>query len=143
MDHGRLKRLLEFFIIGIVFGVTEDMLAVLIATDATLTTDIVIVVVLIAIPFAILSELIVDHPNFLHFDRLSMRIRSSIFGTNGSHAEHAPGDVTKESAPWRNHHYYCNICGQEFETGLLLGEHLDRKHPEAQLHWWIQSDSSA
>ncbi|MCU4924749.1 hypothetical protein OB905_01960 [Halobacteria archaeon AArc-dxtr1] len=143
MDHGRLKRLLEFFVIGIVFGVTEDILAVLIATDAELSTDIVIVVVLIAIPFAILSELIVDHPKFLHFDRLSMLIRSSIFGNDGSHTEHAPGDITKESTPWRNHHYYCNICSQEFETGVLLGEHLDRNHPEEQLHWWIQSHGSA
>lgn len=143
MDHGRLKRVLEFFIIGIVFGVTEDILAVLIATDAELSIDIVVVVVLIAIPFAILSELIVDHPEFLHFDRLSMLIRSSIFGKDVSHTEHAPGGITEESTPWRNHHYYCNICGQEFETGVLLGEHLDRNHPEEQLHWWIQSGDSA
>lgn len=142
MDHGRLKRLLEFFIIGLVFGVTEDVLAVLIATDAELSLDVVVVVVLIAVPFAILSELIVDHPKFLHFDRLSMLIRSSVLGKDVSHAEHAPGGITAETAPWSTHHYYCNICDQEFVTGALLGEHLDRNHPEKQIHWWIQSDDS-
>jgi hypothetical protein len=142
MDHSRLKRLLEFFIIGFVFGVSEDILAVLIATDAELSLDIVVVVVLIAIPFAVFSELVVDHPKFLHFDRLSLLIRSSFLGKDASHAGHAPGDITAETAPWSNHHYYYNICNQEFATGALLGEHLDQNHPEEQIHWWVQSDDS-
>ena len=140
MDHGRLKRLLEFFIIGLVFGVTEDILAVLIATDAELSLDIVVVVVVIAIPFAVLSELVVDHPKFLHFDRLSALIRSSYLGKGASHAKHAPGEIMWETAPWMNHHYYCNICNEEFITGALLGEHLDQNHRNQQIHWWIQSD---
>ena len=142
MHHGRLKRLLEFFIIGIVFGVTEDLLAILIATDAELSFDILFVVILVAIPFAVFAELVVDHPRFLHFERLSMWIRSSILRSGGSHAAHAPGEITAESAPWRNHHYHCAICDREFETGAVLGEHLDRAHPEIHLHWWIQSGES-
>ncbi len=139
MDHGRLKRLLEFFTIGLVFGVTEDILAVLIATDADLSADIVVVVVLIAIPFAVLSELVVDHPKFLHFDRLSMLLRSWTFGSDATHGQHMPGELSAETAPWTNHHYYCNICGREFETGALLGEHLDRVHPDVRINWWIHS----
>ncbi|WP_306060895.1 hypothetical protein [Natronococcus wangiae] len=41
---------------------TEDGLAVVIATDAEVTLEVIGVVVLIALPFAVLSELVVDHP---------------------------------------------------------------------------------
>ncbi|WP_254612599.1 hypothetical protein [Haloterrigena gelatinilytica] len=78
MNTQRLKRFLELFVIGIVFGVTEDVLAVVIATDAAVTPDVIGIVVLIAIPFAVLSELVVDHPKFLHFDRLALRIRRGL-----------------------------------------------------------------
>jgi hypothetical protein len=37
----RLKRLLKFFIIGVVFGVTEDVLAVVVATDAEVTLEVI------------------------------------------------------------------------------------------------------
>lgn len=137
MDHGRLKRLLEFFVIGIIFGVTEDVLAVLIATDAELTFELVGVVVLIAIPFAILSELVVDHPRFLHFDRLAMRLRASVFGQHVVHQRDTPGSLQEETAPLSHHHYRCDICEVEFETGELLYEHLDRQHSGLQLDWRI------
>jgi uncharacterized membrane protein (DUF106 family) len=58
------RRIIEFFIIGVVFGITEDMLAVLIATDAKFSWKILWVVTLVAIPFAIISELIVDRVKF-------------------------------------------------------------------------------
>ena len=139
MDHGRLKRLLEFFIIGVVFGITEDLLAIVIATEAELTIEILFVVILIAIPFAIFAELIVDHPKFLHFDRLSVWIRSSILGKENSQARHSPGEITAEVEPWHHHHYHCAICDSEFETGAGLGYHLDRNHPKIDIHWWIHT----
>lgn len=71
MPSGRLKRFLEFLIIGILFGVTEDVLAVVITTDADVTPEMLLLIVLIAVPFAAFSELVVDHPHFIHFDRLA------------------------------------------------------------------------
>ncbi len=58
------RRIIEFFIIGIIFGITEDMIAVMVATDAKFSWEILWVVTLVAIPFAIISELIVDRVEF-------------------------------------------------------------------------------
>ncbi len=143
MIQGQIKRLLEFFVIGVVFGVTEDILAVLIATDAELSFEIVGVVVLIAIPFAIISELIVDHPKFLHFDVISMRISSSILGHESIQNKNPPGNLQKETAPRSHHQYYCNICSIEFETGALLREHLNHRHPGVHIHWSIYADKAS
>lgn len=76
MNHGRLKRLLEFLVIGIVFGVTEDVLAVVLTTDAEITPEMIGLIVVIAVPFAVLSELVVDHPRFVQFDRLAVWLRA-------------------------------------------------------------------
>ena len=57
----RLGRLLEFFIIGVVMGIVEDVIAVAISTGASITWKVILVVTLVAIPFAIISELVVDH----------------------------------------------------------------------------------
>lgn len=59
-----LLRLLEFFLIGLVFGVIEDLLAIYFSTDAKITRETLVIVFLVALPFAIFSELIVDHPGF-------------------------------------------------------------------------------
>jgi hypothetical protein len=142
MHRGQIKRVLEFFVIGIVFGVTEDILAVLIATDAELTFDIVGVVVLIAIPFAIISELIVDHPKFLTFDKLSQLVNSSIFGRSSIQNRNTPGNIQKETAPWPHHQYYCGICNTELETGAVLQEHLDRHHTGVHIQWSIHADEA-
>ncbi len=75
MKTHRLKRLLEFFVIGLVFGVTEDVLAVALTTEAEVTPEMIGLIVLIALPFAVISELIVDHPQFGHFERLARRIQ--------------------------------------------------------------------
>jgi hypothetical protein len=70
MEKKRLRRLevfLEFLIFGLIMGVTEDIIAVKIATGAPITWKIFWIVLLIAIPFAIIGELIVDKWNFLPF----------------------------------------------------------------------------
>ncbi|QPV63484.1 hypothetical protein I7X12_02285 [Halosimplex litoreum] len=139
MHHGQLTRVLEFFVVGIVFGVTEDVLAVLIATDAELSAEIVGVVVVIAIPFAVLSELIVDHPKFLTFERLSTTIRSLVSGRPAHRPDDAPGNLHVETAPRPHHQYFCDSCAIEFETGAILQEHLDRRHPDVEIRWSIHA----
>lgn len=56
-----LRRLLEFFIIGVVMGVIEDVLAIMLATDAKLTPQVILTALVVALPFAVISELVVDH----------------------------------------------------------------------------------
>jgi len=58
-------RLIEFFIIGVIAGVTEDLIAVY-ATTGQFSLKILWIVILVALPFAIISELIVDHYKPFH-----------------------------------------------------------------------------
>lgn len=60
----RLIRFLEFLVIGAVMGLIEDLLAVALATDAPIDLELIPIVLAVAVPFAALGELIVDHPRF-------------------------------------------------------------------------------
>ena len=65
MNWHRLEVFFEFLIFGIVVGVIEDLVAIKLATGEHITPRILGIIVLIAIPFAILGELIVDRINFV------------------------------------------------------------------------------
>lgn len=52
--------LVEFFFVGLVMGITEDLLAIHFATDAKITWHVFWVAFLVALPFAIISEILVD-----------------------------------------------------------------------------------
>ena len=58
------SRLIEFFIVGVFFGVLEDLIAIAIATEGAFEWRYLFVAFIVALPFAIISELIVDHPDF-------------------------------------------------------------------------------
>jgi len=45
-------------------GLGEDLLAIFIATDAKIDFSVIWVVLLVAIPFAFISEVVVDNPRF-------------------------------------------------------------------------------
>lgn len=55
-----IAHLVEFFVIGLVMGITEDLLAIHFATDAKITPHVFKVASLVALPFAVISELVVD-----------------------------------------------------------------------------------
>jgi len=57
-------RFLEFFVIGVGFGLAEDLIAIHFATDASIDIRTVWIVLLVAFPFAVFTELVVDHPGF-------------------------------------------------------------------------------
>lgn len=64
MTRLRRLRLLEFLLIGVFMGVAEDLIAVALATGERIDWSIVGIVILVAIPFAFISEVVVDHPRF-------------------------------------------------------------------------------
>ncbi len=64
MTRSRKIRLVEFFVIGLVFGVGEDLLAILVVTGEQPNYSRLWLMAFVALPFAIISELIVDHPKF-------------------------------------------------------------------------------
>jgi len=60
MQKRHILRFLEFFIVGFVMGVTEDLIAIHYATDAVITPKVIWIAAIVALPFAVFSELIVD-----------------------------------------------------------------------------------
>ena len=64
MTRTKRLRIIEFLLIGVVMGFVEDLIAVTLATDAEINFHIIWVVLAVAIPFAFISEVIVDHPRF-------------------------------------------------------------------------------
>lgn len=56
--------LVEFFIVGLAMGIVEDLLAIHFATDAPITFRTFKVAFWVALPFAVISELLVDQKFF-------------------------------------------------------------------------------
>ena len=54
----------ELLIFGVVIGIVEDLLAIKLATGERITLKVITIVILIAIPFAILGEVIFDRIDF-------------------------------------------------------------------------------
>ncbi len=59
-----LNRFLEFFIVGVILGVVEDLIVISVVTERQIDLNVLIFAFLIAFPFAVFSELIVDHEKF-------------------------------------------------------------------------------
>lgn len=60
MRKRHVYRFLEFFVVGFIMGLTEDLIAIHYATDAEITPYVIVVAAVVALPFAVFSELIVD-----------------------------------------------------------------------------------
>ena len=71
-------RLLEFFIIGLVLGIIEDLIAIFLATDAQINLKVIIIAGLVALPFAFLSEIVVDQKRFPKFIKRLLKIEQEI-----------------------------------------------------------------
>ena len=61
----RIEVFFEFLVFGIIIGILEDLIAIVLTTDAKITWQVVLIVVLIAIPFAIIGEIFVDKIDFV------------------------------------------------------------------------------
>ncbi|MDP3973449.1 MAG: hypothetical protein Q8P92_01320 [Candidatus Daviesbacteria bacterium] len=59
-----LNRFLEFFIVGLILGVLEDLIAISLATEKEIDLRVFVIAFFVAFPFAVFSELIVDHDKF-------------------------------------------------------------------------------
>lgn len=62
-----ISHLIEFFFVGLLMGISEDLLAIHFATDAQITPRIFWIAFIIALPFAVISELLVDLGVFRRF----------------------------------------------------------------------------
>lgn len=59
-----LNRFLEFFIVGLLLGVVEDLIAIFLVTKQPIDLRVFGIAFFVALPFAIFSELIVDLDKF-------------------------------------------------------------------------------
>lgn len=59
-----LNRFLEFFLVGLTLGVVEDLIAISLATEKQIDFRVFWIALFVAFPFAVFSELIVDHDKF-------------------------------------------------------------------------------
>jgi hypothetical protein len=59
-------RILEFVVAGILLDLVENLIVFKTAAGRTLQLEEIGIAILVIIPFAILSELIIDHPRFWH-----------------------------------------------------------------------------
>lgn len=57
---GKAELFLEFLSFGVAMGIIEDVIAIKVTTGETITLQIFAIVILVALPFAVFSELIVD-----------------------------------------------------------------------------------
>ena len=60
MNYKRLEVFLEFLIFGVIMGTVEDLVAVYLVTGMTITLRSIFIIILVAIPFAVIGELIID-----------------------------------------------------------------------------------
>jgi hypothetical protein len=64
MNWKKVEVIFEFLIFGIIIGITEDLIAIKFATGEPITLRVIGIVILIAIPFAILGEIVFDRIDF-------------------------------------------------------------------------------
>lgn len=57
-------RFIEFALIGVIMGTVEDSIAVYFVTGEKVTFETLWIIFLVALPFAFISEYVVDHPKF-------------------------------------------------------------------------------
>lgn len=60
MNWRRLEVFLEFLIFGVIMGIVEDLIVVKLSTGAAITWRTLVIITLVAVPFAAVGELIVD-----------------------------------------------------------------------------------
>jgi hypothetical protein len=60
----KIEVIFELLIFGIIIGIIEDLLAIKFATGEPITPKVIGIVILIAIPFAILGEVVFDRIDF-------------------------------------------------------------------------------
>ena len=70
----------ELLLFGIIVGIAEDLLAIKLATDEPITLRVIGIVVMVAIPFAFIGEVIFDRIDFA-------KIFQRIFEKNKKHGD--------------------------------------------------------
>lgn len=71
MNFKKAETIIEFLIFGIIIGITEDLMAIKLATHTPITWRIIGIIILIAVPFAVLAEIVFAK---LDFEKIMARL---------------------------------------------------------------------
>lgn len=71
----RLERFIEFLVVGVVLGIIEDMIAIMLITGESFNLRMLGIIVMVAVPFAAFSELIVDNDEYEIIERIADKIK--------------------------------------------------------------------
>lgn len=74
----RLERFTEFLLVGVVLGVVEDMIAVMLVTGESFSPEMLGVVVMVTVPFAAFSELVVDSDEYLIIEKMVEKMKGFV-----------------------------------------------------------------
>lgn len=64
MTHQQKIRIAEFAIFGVIMNMLDNIISVLILGEVQFHWQMLVVIFLVVLPFAFISEIIVDHPDF-------------------------------------------------------------------------------
>jgi hypothetical protein len=39
-------------------------------------------------------------------------------------------------------HHRCDFCGDDFGSRKKLEEHVERRHPDKDVHWWVVAEDT-
>jgi hypothetical protein len=70
-------RIAEFIVAGLALDLLENIISIKLTTGAAITKEVFITALLVVIPFAIVTEIIIDHPKFWHH---TSRVFKKMFG---------------------------------------------------------------
>ncbi len=73
MNWKRIELIFELLIFGIILGITEDLIVIKLATDVTVNWRVILIVVLVAVPFAIVGEIVIDRIDFIKIFKKTFR----------------------------------------------------------------------
>lgn len=74
----RAELIFELLVFGIAIGIIEDIVVIMLATGEPITWKVVGIVVLVAIPFAILGEIVFDRIDFAKIFKKMFGNKSSV-----------------------------------------------------------------
>lgn len=74
----RIERFTEFLLVGVLLGVVEDMIAVMLVTGESFSLEMLGIVIMVTVPFAAFSELIVDSDEHAIIEKIAGKVKKVV-----------------------------------------------------------------
>ncbi len=95
MERKYIERFVEFFVIGFLIGIAEDLIVITLSTGAIISWRIVGIAAFVALPFAAFSELIVDRKDLFDFFKRKVKEEAREIKKIEGKIKEMPGKIKK------------------------------------------------